>query len=180
MEKPVYDNEKLKRIVSKRIALFEKKPEAAIYRPKVVSKHIYGLYTETAVRTHTVTADYPEPAGGTDRAPNPIELLLAALAACIEGALYGFAVHEGLRIDSVSIEIEGELDLRGLFMVDETAPAGFKGIQYSLKIESPEDEEKVRALAEKVIAHCPVVDSLLRPVNIDGKINISRKEGKAD
>jgi len=180
MEKPVYDNEKLRRIVSKRTALFKKKPEAARYQPKVSSRHVLGLYTETSVRKHTVKADYPEPAGGTDQAPNPIELLLAALAACIEGALYEFAVHEGLRIDSISIEIEGELDLRGLFMVDDTVPAGFGGIRYSLKIESPEEEEKVRALAERVIAHCPVVDSLIRPVNIDGKINISRKEGKAD
>ncbi|RMG02057.1 MAG: OsmC family peroxiredoxin, partial [Nitrospirae bacterium] len=117
MDRTTYDREKLRKIVSKRIEIFKKKPEAAVYRPSVVSRHIYGLYSETTVRSHTVKADYPEPAGGTDRAPNPIELLLAALGACIEGALYEFAVHEGIEITGMTINIDGELDLRGLFMV---------------------------------------------------------------
>ncbi len=175
-----YDTEKLREIVSKRIALFKRKPEAAQYRPRVSSRHVYGLYTETKVRNHIVSADYPEPAGGTDRAPNPIELLLCALAACIEGALYEFAVHEGITIESLSIDIEGSLDLRGLFMVDDTVSPGFSDIKYTLRIESPDDKERVRALAEKVIAHCPVVDSLIRPVSISGEINITPGDNDED
>lgn len=171
-----YDNERLKEIVSRRMALFKRKPEAARYRPGVSSRHVYGLYTETRVRKHVVAADYPEPAGGTDRAPNPIELLLCALAACIEGALYEFAVHEGITIESLSVDIEGSLDLRGLFMVDDTVPPGFSEIRYNLKIESPDDEERVKALSEKVIQHCPVLDSLIRSVNVSGEITTVRKD----
>jgi len=76
----------LKEIVSRRLEFFRKKPESAIYKPKVSSKHIQGLYTETKVREHLVQSDYGEAAGGTNMAPNPIELLLSALAACIEAA----------------------------------------------------------------------------------------------
>ena len=142
------------------------------------SKHVYGLYTETSVRTHLVKSDYPEPAGGTDRAPNPIELLLTAMAACIEGALYEFAVHEDININSIAIEVEGELDLRGLFMVDDSVPAGFREINYTVYIDSPDSEDRVRRLAENVINHCPVVDSLARPVRINGKIDIASKEDR--
>lgn len=172
------DNDnKLKEIVSRRIEFFKKKPEAAIYRPKVSSRHINGLYTETAVREHIVKADYGEAAGGTNLAPNPIELLLAAFAACIESAFYEFAVHEGLSVDSVTVDVEGSLDLRGLFMVDESVPPGFSDIKYIFNIKSGEDRDKVRRLAEKVIAHCPVVDSLVRQISISGSINIISQEG---
>lgn len=37
----------LKELVATRIEFFKRKPEAAIYRPKVSSKHIRNLYTET-------------------------------------------------------------------------------------------------------------------------------------
>jgi len=73
----------LKEIVARRIEFFKRKPEAAIYKPKVTSRHIKNLYTESKVREHLVQADYPEAAGGDNQAPNPIELLLAAFAACM-------------------------------------------------------------------------------------------------
>ncbi len=167
------DDKRIGEIVSRRIKLFKRKPEAAIYKPKVSSRHIYGLYTETAVREHVVKADYAEAAGGTNKAPNPIELLLAALAACIESAFYEFAMHEGIKIDSIIAEVEGELDLRGLFMVDDNVPAGFRQIRYILRIESPDDPERVKELASRVISHCPVVDSLQRPVQIGGDIIVT-------
>ncbi len=163
----------LKEIVARRIDFFRKKPEAAIYRPKVSSRHVSGLYTESAAREHLVRSDYAEAAGGSNRAPNPIELLLCAFAACIEAAFYEFAVHEGLTINSVSAGVEGTLDLRGLFMIGDV-PAGFRDLKYTLMIESPDDEAKVRALAERVVEHCPVVDSLSRPTTIFGEIAVRK------
>ncbi len=166
------DEKDLKEIVSRRTDLFKKKPDAAVYKPKVSSRHIKGLYTETKVREHLIKADYPLPAGGSNLAPNPIELLLAAFAACIECAFYEFAVHEGLTINSVSVDIEGTLDLRGLFMIDDVQ-AGFNDLTYNLNIESPSDERRIRDLAERVIAHCPVVDSLVKPTPVRGTIKIN-------
>jgi uncharacterized OsmC-like protein len=163
----------LKEIVTRRIECFRKKPEAAIYRPKASSRHVTGLYTETKVREYIVKSDYAEAAGGTNLAPNPIELLLSAMAACIEAAFYEFAVHQGLTIRSLSVDIEGSLDLRGLFMIDDVA-GGFRDIRYTVTIGSPDDEAKVRALAEKVIAHCPVVDSLIKPTKVSGVVNVTK------
>ncbi len=163
----------LKEIVGRRIEFFRRKPEAAIYKPKVSSRHVSGLYTESKVREHLVMSDYGEAAGGTNLAPNPIELLLSAMAACIEAAFYEFAVHEGFTINSLSVETNGTLDLRGLFMIDDV-PAAFKDVRYIFTIETPEDEEKIRKLAEKVVAHCPVVDSLVSPVPVTGEIHVKK------
>ena len=162
----------LKDIVATRIEFFRKKPEAAVYKPRVSSKHVRNLYTETQVREHMVKSDYAEAAGGENQAPNPIELLLSAFAACVEAAFYEFALHEGLTINSLSVDVEGTLDLRGLFMIDD-AGAGFKDVKFVFRIESPDDESRVRALAEKVISHCPVVDSLKKPTPVSGEIVIN-------
>lgn len=167
------DEKDLKEIVSRRIEFFKRKPEAAIYKPRVSSRHIQGLYTETKAREHLVMSDYGEAAGGTNLAPNPIELLLSAMASCIEAAFYEFAVHKGFTIHSLAVDVEGALDLRGLFMIDDV-PAGFKDVKYTVTIETPDNEEEVRLLAKKVIAHCPVVDSLARPTYISGEIHITK------
>jgi putative redox protein len=159
-------------IVGKRIEHCRERPQAAIYKPKVTSRHVRNLYTESEVRGHIVKSDYPEPAGGENLAPNPIELLLSAMASCIEAAFYEFAQYEGLTIHSVSVDVRGELDLRGLFMVDESVKAGFQDLAYTFRIETPDSPEKVRNLAEKVVDHCPVVDSLRRPTDIHGEIEI--------
>ncbi len=163
----------LKEIVSRRIEFFSRKPESAIYRPKVSSKHVSGLYTETAVREHVVKSDYGEAAGGTNQAPNPIELLLSAVAACMEAAFYEFAVHEGFTVSSLSVEVEGTLDLRGLFMLDDV-PAGFRDVRYVFTIKTPDDEVRIKELAERVVAHCPVVDSLVHPVPVRGEILVEK------
>ena len=162
----------LKEIVATRIEFFKKKPEAARYKPKATSKHVSGLYTETKVREHVVKSDYGEAAGGTNLAPNPIELLLSAVAACIEAAFYEFAEHEGIKVQSLAVDVEGTLDLRGFFMVDESVTPGFQDLKYTFTIETADDEAKVRNLAERVIAHCPVVDSLRRAISLTGNILI--------
>ncbi len=163
----------LKEIVATRIELFKRKPEAALYKPNVSSRHIRNLSTETQVREHLVKSDYAEAAGGDNQAPNPIELLLSAFAACIEAAYYEFALHEGLSITALSVDVQGTLDLRGLFMIDDVS-AGFKDMKFVFHIESPDDESRVRALAEKVINHCPVVDSLKNPTPVSGEIIVNR------
>jgi hypothetical protein len=52
----------LKEIVARRIEFFRKKPKAAIYKPKVTSRHIKNLYTESMALEHLVKSDYGEAA----------------------------------------------------------------------------------------------------------------------
>ncbi len=163
----------LKDVVARRMEFFKKKPESAIYKPKVTSRHIKDLYTESTAREHVVKSDYGEAAGGDNQGPNPIELLLASLAACIEASFYEFAVHEGFTIKSLTVDVEGTLDLRGLFMIGDVSP-GFKDLRYTVNIESPDDETRVREFVEKVIDHCPVVDSLRKPTPLSGQITIRK------
>jgi uncharacterized OsmC-like protein len=56
-------------------------------------------------------------------------------------------------------------------MMDDVS-AGFTDLRYTFNIESPDDETRIRELAEKVIAHCPVVDSLRKPTPVSGQITV--------
>jgi putative redox protein len=170
---PMKSERDLKEIVARRMESFRNKPETAIYKPKVTSRHVKNLYTESMARDHLMKSDYGEAAGGDNQAPNPVELLLAAMASCLEAAFYEFAVHEGFTITALSVNVEGTLDLRGLFMLDD-ASAGFKDLRYMFAIESPDDETRIRELAEKIVTHCPIVDSLRKPTPVSGQITVSK------
>ena len=55
---------------------------------------------------HTWTADEPLAAGGTDTGPNPYELLLSSLAACICLTISMYCNHKKLSLQSVRASLD--------------------------------------------------------------------------
>lgn len=53
--------------------------------------HVAGLNVTATSTHHTITVDEPESLGGTDKGPNPVELLLDALGSCQAIAINAFA-----------------------------------------------------------------------------------------
>jgi len=83
------------------------------------SRQVEGLRSETKIRQFSLTVDEPPSLGGTDTGPNPVELVLAALATCQEITYRAYATALGIPLDSVSVKLEGSLDLRGFFAVKD-------------------------------------------------------------
>jgi len=161
----------LKDILGRRKALFEKKPEAAQYRPSVVTEWKGGLLNENRIRDHKVACDYPVPSGGTDQAPNPMELVLAALGSCVSAVFVEYAAMLDIQLRSVKVELGGEIDLRGLFNV-APVPSGFSSISCKVTLQTDADKEKVEKLVELAQAHCPVSESLKLPVDVRSQVAI--------
>lgn len=146
-------------------------PEGAMAKFSADSRQVQGLQSETKIRQFTLTVDEPESLGGTDTGPNPVELILGALASCQEITYRAFAEALEIPLDSVSVRIEGDLDLRGFFAVDDQVRAGFQNIHGTVELDSPASEEQLAQLKKVVDAHCPVLDILREPVPVSLDLN---------
>ncbi len=133
-----------------------------------------GLRSVVSIRQHGLTVDEPEALGGADNGPNPVELILAALGSCQEITYRAYATVMGIPLDNVAVTMEGDIDLRGFFAVDESVRAGYEAIRGTVRVESSASEEQLQQLRSAVNAHCPVLDMLTNPVPVELKLEITQ------
>jgi len=130
------------------------------------SRQIEGLRSETKIRQFSLTVDEPESLGGTDTGPNPVELVLGALATCQEITYRAYATALGIPLESVSVKVEGVLDLRGFFAVKDGVRSGFQNVRGTVLLKSSASKADLAKLKQVVDAHCPVLDILQSPVPV--------------
>jgi putative redox protein len=138
-----------------------------------------GLRSEVSIRQHSLTVDEPEVLGGADTGPNPVELILAALGSCQEITYRAYASVMDIPLDNVAVTMEGDIDLRGFFAVDESVRAGYEAIRGTVHIESSASEEQLQQLRAAVNGHCPVLDILTNPVPVELRLKITQPSAAA-
>lgn len=162
-------SEELKQLIVDTQAKYQRKPDAARVTFRTSSRQTGGLRSEVEIRQHRLAADEPLSLGGADTAPNPVELILAALGTCQEITYRAYATALGIPLESVAVELSGDIDLRGFFAVDETVRSGYQNIRGTVRLESSASQEQLQTLYAVVNAHCPVLDILTNqvPVTLD-------------
>ncbi|HEY9445646.1 MAG TPA: OsmC family protein [Burkholderiales bacterium] len=155
---------------------------AAIQSKRAVARLVFRAHTrlEQGVRCSAsvrdfaaIAVDEPPDLGGEDTAMNPVELLLVALGTCQEIVYAAYAAVLGIPLESVSVDVKGYLDLRGLLSMDESVPAGYERITFDTQIRSPADAEAVEQLVRITEAHCPLLDTLKRPIDVRGCVSLN-------
>jgi len=63
---------------------FKNNPSEATVTFQSNSSLIEGFNSRAILRQHSIDVDEPQELGGTDKGPNPVELILAALGTCQE------------------------------------------------------------------------------------------------
>jgi uncharacterized OsmC-like protein len=124
--------------------------------------------TEVDIRTgvHTFKVDEPPALGGANAAANPVQFALASLGSC-QAITYRFWAEQlGIAFDSLSVRVEGDLDIRGFFGFDDSVRPGFSAIRVEVTISGPESSGRYQELAAAVDAHCPVLDLFKNPVPV--------------
>jgi putative redox protein len=102
--------------------------------------------------------DEPAALAGDDVAASPVEYALGALISCQIVVYRLYAQNLGIRVDSISAEAEGDLDVRGLFGIDDSVRPGFSAVRLTVRVTGPESDERYEELHAAVDAHCPVLD----------------------
>lgn len=133
------------------------------------TRQLNGLLSEAAIRSFKLAVDEPPQLGGTDKGPNPVELILAALGTCQEITYRLYADTLGIPLNGVSVKLSGRLDLCGFFAVDDAVRPGFKDIHATVTLDSPASADELERLKATVDRHCPVLDILRNatPVRTD-------------
>jgi uncharacterized OsmC-like protein len=128
-----------------------------------------GQSVTPPTRRFFVTMDAPPGLGGVDAAPTAAESLVAALAGCLTSGIAANAALFDVPVDGIAIEMEADIDFRGLLGHDRSVRNGFSDIRYTVTIQSPADEERVRRCKETIDRKSPVGDTLANPVNITSR-----------
>jgi uncharacterized OsmC-like protein len=130
----------------------------------------YTLGGEEIARSFTIVADEPEELLGTNQAPNPQELLMSALNACMTVGYVAQASVRGITLDSCTIETEGELDLRGFLGLDDNVPAGYRCIDYTVTLKGNGSREQYEDIHRAVMATSPNYFNMARPIEMRGRL----------
>ena len=93
-------------------------------------------------------ADEPPIASGQNRAPNSMEYLLHALASCLTGTLVNHAAVRGIEIEAIDSSYTGDMDVRGLFGLDENVRKGFSKVMVNMRVRSEASVEVLTELAQ--------------------------------
>jgi uncharacterized OsmC-like protein len=100
--------------------------------------------------------------GGLHDAPNPGDLLCAALAACQDGTIRMIANLLGIELEELEVEVKGELDVRGCLGAHPDVRVGFDSLECAVRLvaASGTHPQRLEALLDAAERFCVNLDTL--------------------
>lgn len=145
----------------------QRNPEAAQSTWAATVRWDGGFRSSVQVRDFApVLSDEPAGLGGTDSAANPVEQLLGALGNCLAVGYAANATAAGIKIENLTISLEGDVNLKTFLGLDASGNAGYEGIRVSVKLDSDASTEQLATLHDTVVGTSPVGHTLQRPVPV--------------
>lgn len=100
---------------------------------------------------------------GEGAAANPVEFVLHALAGCLTTTMVYHAAARGIEVESVTSELQGDLDLRGFLGMDDTVRKGFSAVRVKMRVKSDADVETLKSLTQ----YSPVYDIVSKSLPVE-------------
>ena len=119
---------------------------------------------ERVPRRFSIDIDEPHALGGSDRFANPQEHLIAALNACMMVGYVAQCAVRGITLESLAIDTDGEIDLRGFLGIDPAVPPGYENLSYTVRIKGNGTEQQFAEVHNAVMATSPNFYNMSRPV----------------
>ena len=119
---------------------------------------------ERIPRRFSIDIDEPHELGGSNASANPQEHLMAALNACMIAGYAAQCAARGITLDSLAIETDGEIDLRGFLGIDPATPPGYTQLNYTVRIKGSGTKAQFAEIHEAVLATSPNLYNLAQQV----------------
>jgi len=156
------------------------KPDLARFKFRAKNEWVNGGHSRTSIQSFygagqedtsrdkpfVLEGDEPPVLLGANAGPNAVEAVLHALASCLAVGFVYNAAAQGIKIESLEFDLEGDLDLHAfLGLSDQTRP-GYENIRLSYRVKSDAPREKIVALCDYVQKTSPVLDIIRNPVPV--------------
>lgn len=137
-------------------------------RSRTSIRSFYGAGGEDNSRSKpfVIEGDEPPVLLGGNAGPNAVEIVLAGLASCLAvGFAYNAAV-QGIRLEGLSLRLEGDIDLQGFLGLSAAVRPGYRNIRVSCHVKSDAPRDRLLPLSEYVQRTSPVLDIIRNPVTV--------------
>ena len=121
---------------------------------------------------HEFLIDAPVGLDGTDKGPSPLLAILGAIGACIIAVTKFWALIMDIKIESLTVNSRGHINLAALFGIDDNLLPGYDKLEPIIRIKADAPKEKIEEMMEKVLTHCPVITNFNGASPIKPKVQI--------
>jgi uncharacterized OsmC-like protein len=144
---------------------------------KVNGKMGEGFRTEIECSQNFII-DQPKAMGGNGEGPNPMEIFLSSLPACICAIGRIISNQKRLNVRAIEAEVEGDIDKNFLMGKTTEGRAGFTEIRAYVHIDADMSEEEKAEFLHEIERRCPIADnisgeSLVKAQIVEHKIHMS-------
>ena len=111
--------------------------------------------------------DYPNQFSGQGIGPTVCEACMGALGACLTQTIVGHATSRGIKIDSIDINVEGDLDMRGWTGISNDVRPGAQQLRVKMNIKSDTaSKEQINELYEIGKRFSPAFDTITNGTSV--------------
>jgi uncharacterized OsmC-like protein len=125
-----------------------------------------GIGGRHTARAFAFRPDEPLELGGRNQYPNPQEYLMGAFNACMTVGYVALSSPMGIELESLVIEAQGDIGLRGFLGLDQNVKAGYDELRYTVGIKGNGTPEQFRQIHAIVMATSPNRFNISQPVKL--------------
>jgi uncharacterized OsmC-like protein len=159
--------------MNKAIEYLREHPDEAAYTDSPATAVLDdGLKFRVEGAGPSLVTDMPGGVGGADSAPSPGWIMRAALASCEATLIAMRAAQEAVGLESLEVTVDSESNDYGILGIDPAIPAGPSSARVEVRVSSKDaSDEQLRAIIEWAHDHCPVADTVRRPIPMNLEVN---------
>ncbi|WP_017326923.1 OsmC family protein [Synechococcus sp. PCC 7336] len=156
-------------------------PASGMTKFRVTSSWQGQTRSETKVRSYVLggqeierefqfRTDEPTELCGTNQFPNPQEYLMGALNACMMVGYVAACALNGIQLEKLEIETEGDIDLRGFLAIDPNVIPGYDTISYTVRIQGDGTPEQFADIHRFVQKTSPNFYNIANAIQLNSKL----------